>query len=378
MSKRAYRLASCAAIILLAMLFLFVGNRIAMRDMPDLNNKYGSYQTVEAKVTEIHDTINSNVLFEAVVIRGANHSSIMAIQNTNQNYLSGAKRVEVGDKVVISRYWDSAWEFVEYVRIDKIALLAAAFVALLLIFGRVKGLNAVLALGLTCAAIFAVFLPSLLSGKNIYVSSVVTCVFSVVVTLLIVNGADRKSFSAIMGCLGGVVAIGVLTFVMNKALGITGVLNKDSMLFLYLFKTNPIDLKAVIFAGVMIGAVGAVMDVAMSISSALWELKSKAAHLNFGGLVGSGINISRDIMGTMANTLVLAYVGNSLSVIVLLSVYVKSLAELVNREMVIVELLQAVIGSFGILLTMPLTTLICAALYSKPPLAKQDDAENVS
>ena len=284
-----------------------------------------------------------------------------------------AKEVAAGDNILMTEISPGEWHFSDYIRINGILVLAAIFVILLLFFGRIKGLNAILSLGLTCVAIFAVFIPSILSGKNIYASSIIVCVYSIIVTLLIANGANKKSIAAIAGCFGGVIATGILTVIMDKVLGLTGMINEEAMYLVYLNPDNPIDLKAIIFAGIIIGAVGAVMDVAMSISSALWELKEQAPDLNSSGFFKSGMNIGRDVMGTMTNTLVLAYIGSSLSLVLLLIVYVSTFTELINRELVIVELLQAVVGSLGILLTMPLTALICSVLYpqSSKPLATQ-------
>ena len=99
--------------------------------------------------------------------------------------------------------------------------------------------------------------------------------------------------------------------------------------------------------------------------------------MSFGALFKSGVNIGKDIMGSMTNTLVLAYIGSSLSVILLLLVkYNNSITELLNRELIVVELLQSLIGSLGILLTMPLTALVCAALYSRKPKPKDDDDDD--
>ena len=128
---------------------------------------------------------------------------------------------------------------------------------------------------------------------------------------------------------------------------------------------RPIALKGVIFGAIVIGAIGAFMDVAMSISSALYEMKEKYAANSFAQLVSSGFTIGRDIMGTMANTLVLAYIGSSLSVVLLLITYNPTLLDLMNREMVIVEILQALIGSLAILMTLPLTALVAGTLYSR-------------
>jgi uncharacterized membrane protein len=135
---------------------------------------------------------------------------------------------------------------------------------------------------------------------------------------------------------------------MDRTLALTGVLSEESVYLTYLPMETPIDLKAIIFAAIVIGAIGAIMDVAMSISSALWEIAGTSESASFETLFRSGINIGRDVMGTMANTLILAYIGSSLSVVLLISVYSSSLLYLLNREMIVVEILQALVGSFGI------------------------------
>ena len=130
----------------------------------------------------------------------------------------------------------------------------------------------------------------------------------------------------------------------------------DDSLHLYLLNEDrPIDLKAIIFSAIIIGAIGAIMDVSVSIASSLKELQDQVEHVSFGMLLKSGITIGKDMMGTMANTLILAYIGSSLSVTLLLVAYSNSLLTLFNREMIVVEILNALVGSFGILLTIPLT-----------------------
>lgn len=118
-----------------------------------------------------------------------------------------------------------------------------------------------------------------------------------------------------------------------------------------------------LYAGILIGAMGALMDVAMSIASALWELRENGENPTFLTLTRSGFAIGRDMMGTMSNTLILAYIGSSMSTVLLLAANNDSLRGLLSREMVAVEALQALVGSIGILLTIPFTTIICAWLY---------------
>ncbi|MDR0569668.1 MAG: YibE/F family protein [Clostridiales Family XIII bacterium] len=364
-NKSTVGIISYIAIALSAILLLYVGNKVAVGGLPGADAD--DSRTVEAEITRIIADGGETVSFEAAIKNGAGREYVIGTQDVSEYYLSGAKSAETGDRVILSGNPGGEWRFVDYVRIRGILLLGGVFILLLVLFGRIKGVNAILSLCLTCVSVFAVFLPAFLSGKNIYVFSVLVCVFSIITTLFVVNGVSMKSMAAVAGCLGGVAAICVLTLAMNKALNLTGALREDTMYLLNLPTGDPVNMRAVIFAGIVIGAVGAVMDVAMTISSSLWELKSQAPELEFSSIFKSGVNIGQDVMGTMTNTLILAYIGSSLSLLLLLVVYVNSLTELLNSDSVVIEMLQAVIGSFGILLTMPLTAFVCAMLYSRAP-----------
>jgi uncharacterized membrane protein len=184
-------------------------------------------------------------------------------------------------------------------------------------------------------------------------------------TPLLVIGYNKKSLAASLGCLGGLAVSGIIIVVMDRLLHLTGVVDENSRYLSNLPLDNPINLKAIIFAGIIIGAMGAVEDVATSIASSLWEIKDKAGNIKFEALFRSGITIGRDIMGSMSNTLILAYIGSSLSVVLILSVFSGSLLALLNMEMIVVEILQALIGSLGILFSMPLTALVCSIIYLK-------------
>jgi len=132
---------------------------------------------------------------------------------------------------------------------------------------------------------------------------------------------------------------------------------------LYINDKNPIDLRAIIFGSVILGAIGAVMDVSMSIASSLNELVENMDKPTFSQVIKSGFEIGRDMMGTMANTLILAYIGSSLSVLLLYCAYNSSFIYLINKEIIIVELLQSLIGSIGILMVIPFATFISAKVY---------------
>ena len=374
-------------IIVFALLFVYIGNKVASSELAvDLLSDEN--ETVNAVVTNVIDiSLNeenwwsqTTISFEARITKGERKNEIVAATQSYSSFLT-AEPVNVTKGARILLVYNDAlpdfsgeWHYLDHVRINKLIALGAVFAVLLVIFGRVKGINTILSLGFTCIAIFAVFIPSILSGKNIYVSSIIICIYTIVVTLFILNGINKKSITAVIGCFGGVLAAACITLLMNGILNLTGWLNNESTYLVNLPIERPIDLIAIIFAGIIIGALGAVMDVAVSISSALWELKEEIEGISFKTLFRSGLNIGKDIMGSMANTLVLAYIGSSLTVILVLIVYSSSVSDLINREMLTVEILQALVGSLGILLTMPLTAIISAALYTSHGLDR--DSKN--
>lgn len=357
--------------IIFSVLFILIGNKIASGGYRLLQGEFldNSYKATVTKVLEnkneeygigMYGTI---ITFEARINDGDKKGEIIQVTETINDYQPmGLVPVETGDRVLVYNNGGS-WEFVEYIRTTPLFLLTVFFFIMLVIFGRKKGVNTILSLVFTCMAVFLVFVPAVLSSQNIYIWSTAVCLYSIIMTILIVNGLNKKSFCAVTGCFSGVLLSGVLTVVMSSIMKLSGVVDESSM---YLSQVNPdmpIDLRAIIFAAIIIGAMGAVMDVSMSVSSSLFELwkKTKAPA---GELISSGITIGRDMMGTMANTLVLAYIGSSLSVTLLLIVYNGSLTELLNKERVIVDMLQAVVGSIGILFTIPFTAVICGFMYN--------------
>lgn len=368
--------------IILSALYIFVGNKSANANKIDytLSNNIGTPITVkvtavidehyENVVYEGFETDDEIVLFEAKILSGYRKGEVVtAIQQIDSMYAIRQKNVEPGDKIIIYKNQNGNVEnvrymFAEYHRIDFIAILWVAFLVLLLVLGRRNGLNTLVSLVFTVASIFFVFIPAVLNGGNIYSWSISTCIYIILMTLLIISGFSKKSLAAMIGCSSGVLVAGIIAVMANKICQLTGLTTEDSMYLLFLNNENPIDLRAIIFAAIILGAVGAIMDVSMSLSSSLAEMKEQVGNMTSAQITKSGMVVGRDIMGTMANTLILAYIGSSLSVTLLLAAYNSSTPLLLfNSEMIMVELLQAVAGSLGILLTIPLTSLVCGILY---------------
>lgn len=356
-------------VIIFSALFIYFGNDIATSEYTLLQGE-GVDKTYSAVVTEVLQTIpydygndmgGSNTYFKAKL--SSSNEEVTAKQTVDDYDAVPYKIVEKGDKVLLGIGSEDSYEFSEYIRSNYLILLGVAFVLLLLFFGRSKGFNTLISLTFTCLAVFAVFVPAVISGQNIYIWTVIICIYIIAMTLLVVNGFNKKSLTAAIGCTGGVCIAGLLTVLMNSVLGLSGILDESTFSLTTVNPEHPIDLLAIIFASITIGSMGAVMDVSVDISASLHEIRLKVEDINPKELFKSGMTIGRDLMGTMANTLVLAYIGSSLATTVLLVVFNGSLIELFNKERVIVEIMQALIGSIGILLTIPFTAFIASILY---------------
>ena len=320
---------------------------------------------------------SKQILFSAYVKSGPYKGDTVDVsQDVDNMYAYQPRDVKVGDEVLISRpaydydmmsedlsEAEVEWVLIDHNRIGKITVLVAVFLLLIVIIGRLKGLSTILSLIFTVLAIFMVYIPSILKGCNVYLMTIIVSAFVIFMSLIIINGWNKKTLCAIFGNIMGVAISGVLAFFVSRAWGLTGVVEEEYVL-LSQYET-PIDLLALVWGGVVIGALGAIMDVAMSIASSMNELNEEMRDKTFGRMLRSGMNIGRDAIGTMTNTLILAYIGGALATVLLLVAYNKNLYYLFNLEMIMAEILSAVVGSIGILAAVPATALFSAYIFNK-------------
>ena len=363
--------------ILFSLFFLFAGNRIAASHSVNLTiTDYESElkDQVFAKVTEIvsvksnaDDSSADVVVFGAVITSGdLKGNLVQATQYVYKDNETMPPKVQVNDKVVLGKLsasGETEWAFENYDRIGQIAVLSLVFLLALLVLGGRKGLSTVLSLIFTCLSLFCVYIPLILSGYNIYALTIIICIYIIGISFTLSGGPNKKSLAAAAGCAGGVVFSGILCSCMETVMKLTGYYNDESSRILQIFGQNGLDLKAVVFAMVTIGALGSVMDVAMSISSSLSEITSKKV-VTKQEIIKSGMTIGKDIMGTMANTLILAYIGSSLVMVLIYGAAQYPIFQLLNKEEIIVELLQSLVGVIGMLFTIPFTTVLSSVLLT--------------
>lgn len=330
---------------------------IAINEITEKEIDYG-FEAMKAKTIKFTAILKDN-------------SEVIAYQYIDESIEINPKEIEIGDVILIAQrssrtnIEETEWTFIEYYRIKSVINLIFVFFAMLILICRKKGINTIISLIITCLSIFMVFIPSIINGKNIYIHSIIICIFIIFTSLLLIHGLHKKTLCAIVGNLGGLAVAGILSYIISNMLNLTGMIDQDSIFLLMINPENPINLKAILWSSIVIGSLGAVMDISMSISSAVNELAENIENKNFNTFLRSGINIGQDSIGTMTNTLVLAYIGSSLSIVLLMVVYNSDFLQLFNLEMIIYEFLQAIIGSMGLLFAIPITSLFSAYIFSK-------------
>lgn len=289
--------------------------------------------------------------------------------------------VKPGDKVVLYRSYDinvvntenienqeEKIESINIADIDKrniFYFLSIIFFSLTIFIAKKNGLKSILALLLTLIFIVIIFIPLIAKGYSPIFWAVITCIFSTIITIGLIMSYSKKSCIAILGTISGVIVAGIISHIFSNIMRLTGYADADILSYATIVAN--INLKELISAGVIIGSLGAVMDVSVSIASSINEIYENNPEITEKNLFKSAMNIGNDIIGTMINTLVFAYVGSSLLTILL--IYIQSseypLIRVLNYEDIAIEILRAICGSLGILIAVPFTSYIGVKFYKK-------------
>lgn len=254
---------------------------------------------------------------------------------------------------------------VDFERDKYVFILIGLFVLSLILIGKGQGVKSVFTLGLTVLIIAKFLLPFLFKGYNPILLALITATIVTTLTLVIIGGFTKKSLAAILGTTSGLIMASLITIIIGKLANLKGLGNEEAQMLMLIPQEIQFDFRGLLFAGIIIGALGAVMDVSMSIASAMDEIKKVGQDLGFKNLIKSGMNVGKDIMGTMSNTLILAYTGTSIPLLLLFIAYQQPFIKLLNMDFLASEFIRALSGSIALILTIPCTALISALLMHK-------------
>lgn len=245
-----------------------------------------------------------------------------------------------------------------------ITILSLLFLATIVIIAGIKGLKTITALILTVGTVVFILVPMISKGYDPIISALMSGIMVTVVTLSFVGGINKKTLSAVFGTLLGLGCAVVLTLIASSFMRVTGISTEAVGMIMITDLDYDLDIRGIFTAGIIIGCLGAVMDVGMSIASSISEIKKVSANISKKELFSSGMSVGRDIMGTMANTLILAYTGGTIMQMVVWKIYGISFVDMLNKEYIVAEVVKALCGSFGMLLTIPITCVIASRIIS--------------
>ena len=289
-----------------------------------------------------------------------------------------AYELDVGDKVSvqISENIDGnvAATVLDVVRSGHIVAMFLIFLISIVVIGGKKGVKAILGLLLTILLIYFVMIKRIFDGKDAIMTSIVTAVLVITGTFIIIGGFSKKIFTAAIGTAGGVLSAGIVALIFNNLAKLTGAGEDAIQLSVNMTSIN-FNFRDLLFAGIIVSALGACMDVGMSIASSLDEIKMKNPDVTWKELLQSGMNIGRDVIGTMTNTLILAYVGGALTLILLFMACNMDLMEILNKETIAEQVISAIAASMGVIYTVPITSFVYAVL-NKDKVIYRRVAEN--
>ena len=279
-----------------------------------------------------------------------------------------AQRAQVGQglTIIISTYENGDYmaTVYEYDRSTAIYILIGLFILVTLLVGGKTGARSIAGLVLTVAALLTVLIPLLMKGWNTILTTFLICALVTAACFVILGGVDRKMVCACLGTIAGMALAMVFGLLAQHMVKLDGLRSADAEALLQLRQTGtPLGIRGLLVAGIIISAQGAVMDVAMSIASAISELKTVNGSLTRRELWRSGMNIGRDMVGTMTNTLILAFLGSGFVLILYLWSLGLGYHQLMSSSYMGIEVVSGISSAIGVILAVPMTCVLGAWMF---------------
>ncbi|BCJ97926.1 YibE/F family protein [Anaerocolumna chitinilytica] len=250
-----------------------------------------------------------------------------------------------------------------YDRSTVLIIALAVFAAFIMVAGGKQGVRALLGLLFTLLNLWFILIPLVLRGVSPIFAAILISAYTSAGALLVLTGFTKKTLCAFLGCVGGVMAAGIFAWIVTTLTPMNGFNMSEAEELILRASDLPLKISGLLISGILLSALGALMDTSMSIVSALHEVYEQNPSLTRKQIFRSGMNIGRDTMGTMANTLILAFVGSAFNLLILFQVYKYPMIQILNSDMIVIEILQGIAGSIGIIATTPLVAALSAVIF---------------
>lgn len=337
------------------------------------------YQDMERATAEIID-IDNSAIKSSGLIQSGEQSCTLKIQTgkfkgqemTGVNFLSGSlekdKIYKVGDRALVTiSHEGEEVKFVvmsDHYRLDKEILLLGIFALLLIVVAGRNGVLAIFSFVITVLTIWKILVPAYLRGYSPVWTGILITVFITVMIIFFVYGFDRKTVTASLGSLLGILTTCLLGMLFTDLFHINGAVMPDAESLLY-SGFQHLDLTAIFMSSIFIGASGAMMDLSVDITSAVQEVVEKKPEIGWREAARSGMNVGRAAMGTMTTTLLLAYSGGYITLLMVFMAQGTPADHILNYKYVAAEVLDTVVGSFGLVTVAPFTALVAGIMLTR-------------
>jgi uncharacterized membrane protein len=333
----------------------------------------GETETLSAQVIEVLEegTIDlgegSSQPFQRLLLRiesGSLAGQEVVVEEGTVNIISQERLFRPGDRVYLQRAVGPSGDrfyVSDFVRTTPLVLIAILFLGLVVLIGRGRGLRSLGGTLFSLAVIFAFVLPQILAGKDPVVVSITGSIVLLAVSTYLVYGWNPKAHAAVIGMMLSLVLTGVLAWLFVGWTRLTGLSVEESS-YLVMELGADLNFRGLVLGGIIIGSLGVLDDICVGQASAVFELANVNRDLSWTGLFRSSLNIGRDHIAAMVNTLLLAYVGAAMPLMLVFSIYQEPLWRRINREPIAEEIVRTLVGSVGLVLAVPIAGLVASLM----------------
>ena len=331
----------------------------------------GTVVSVESSTVEWNDSVDRNLGTQKLLVRidSGDHAG-EEVEITND--LSATHNIEAAAGTAVVVKVDDPqgnvapyYSVFNYDRAVPIAALLGVFALLMVAVGGVKGFKSLIGLAFSLFTIMAFLLPTIYHGASPILMGCVTALIITVLNMVLLNGLSKKTLAAMTSTMLGVLVAVVLYLVFSRVMNLSGYNLDEAEELLSIHTGTGLNVGDIMFVGVVISALGAVMDMCMSVAASLFEMASVNVGLDGRQIMKSGMSIGRDMIGTMCMTLILAFAGTAIAALLVMVAYGAQLDTLLASDYVATELLQSFIGGMAVVLSVPITAAVCARALSE-------------
>lgn len=338
-----------------------------------------SYQMYDSSTTTYVKGKAVKVLSEELEPAEGNDSRMLGVQTLQVKILEGTQKgqiiqvenqlstthnvyVKEGQALVIKADMPEGVEpfysVYNYSRSGGYALIAVIFCALMILMGRTKGLKSLLGLGYVLVLLFGFMIPAIYSGWQPLTATLILTVLAVSVSMILLNGFSHKTFTAIVSTIAGILLAILVFYLFAGVLKLDGYKAEEAEELLLISQNTGLQISQLLFAGTLISSLGALMDMTMSVAAPLYEIKEQKPKISSIELYRTGIRIGKDLVGTMCETLVLAFAGTAILSLLVFRSYGTTMNQLMNSDYIAIEVAQSLTGSVAVILAVPVTAFL--------------------